>query len=98
MDPSRVRVSGPLACFKSGFLSFLVAAGYGLSTRTKFLMAMNHVSRWLIERDLGPTELNSNRIREFVFYRRKRGHAIPGSLRGLELLVRFLRERGVLPP
>lgn len=46
-DPSRVRMSGPLAAYRSGFTEELIRLGYTRESTARQLHLMAHLSRWL---------------------------------------------------
>lgn len=95
--PSRVRISGPLAGYSSGFRSALAAQGYRLEPAATQLQLAAHLSRWLEERGLGAGDLTQERIDEFVAARQKAGYRLLRSAMGVAPLVGYLRGLGVVP-
>ena len=57
-SPSRVRVSGPLEAYATGFREELSTLGYSARSATGHLQLMAHLSRWLIETGLRDKPLN----------------------------------------
>jgi integrase/recombinase XerD len=96
-DPSRVRVSGPLAQYAAGFAAELVAVGYRPASATIQLRLLAHLSRWLeteglVPGGLGEAELERFRRQHLVRYASLRG------AQGLVPLLGHLRGLGVVPP
>jgi hypothetical protein len=46
-DPSRARVTGPLAPFAPGFVAELTRLGYTPNSASGQMFVMTHLSRWL---------------------------------------------------
>ena len=61
IDPSRIRVLGPLAPFASGFAEELNRQGYTLSSARKQMWLLAHLSQWLVSEGLGVNELRDAR-------------------------------------
>ena len=97
-DPSRVRVSGPLGLYASGFRAELEAQGYSPGTVAVKLQLVAELSRWLSAHDLEVGDLTSARIEEFFEVRRARVRVLFVSSRALQALVDYLDRVGVLPP
>ena len=57
-NPDRVRVTGPLAAFNSGFAAELVRLGYRANAAANQLQLIAHLSRWMTERGLTVDGLN----------------------------------------
>jgi len=96
-DPSRVRVSGPLEGYVSGFARELVRVGYRRNTVACQLRLMAHVSFWLGREGLDAGDLTEAAVEEFFAARRAAGHATLRSPRALEPLLEYLRGLGVEP-
>ena len=97
-DLSRIRVTGPLEPYVSGFVAELVERGYTPVSAAHQLRLMAHVSRWLASRGLGPDDLSPARVEEFVAVRRAAGYVNYVTPRALAALLEHLRELGVVPP
>ena len=69
-DPSRVRVSGPLAAYRDGFAEGLAKQGYTAGSAQRQVHLMAHLGRWLDSRGLGADGLTADRAREFLAVRR----------------------------
>jgi hypothetical protein len=82
-DLSRVRVSGPLGLYASGFRAELEAQGYSPGTVAVKLQLVAGLSRWLSAHDLGVGDLTSARIEEFFEVRRARVRVLFVSSRAL---------------
>ena len=96
-DPSRVRVSGPLEVFASGFVAELARLGYRRTPATFQLQLMAHVSRWLQSEGLGAGELSSEVVERFLAERRAAGYTNYVTARALAPLLGYLRGLGVAP-
>jgi integrase/recombinase XerD len=97
MDPSRVRVVGPLAAYRVGFGKELSGQGYTPGSASLQLLLMAHVSRWLVAQGLTAGEFTPVRVGEFLEARRADGYTARVSLRGLTPLLGYLRGLGVVP-
>lgn len=96
-DPSRVRVSGPLGVFASGFAAELARLGYRRTPATFQLQLMAHASRWLHGEGLGAGELTSEVVERFLEERRAAGYTNYVTARALAPLLGHLRGLGVAP-
>ncbi|HEX3478220.1 MAG TPA: site-specific integrase [Kofleriaceae bacterium] len=97
-DPSRVRVSGPLEVFASGFAAELARLGYRRTPATFQLQLMAHASRWLRREGLGAGELTSDVVERFLAERRAAGYTNYVTARAMAPLLGYLRRLGVAPP
>ena len=97
-DLSRIRVTGPLEPYVSGFAAELVQRGYTPVSVGHQLRLMAHVSRWLASEGLGPDDLSPAQVEEFVAARRAAGYVNYVTPRALVALLEYLRELGVVPP
>jgi len=73
-DPSRVRVSGPLATHAVTFGDQLLLAGYPPERVVRHLQLLAQLSRWMETRGLGEAELCEERLGEFLDERRAAGY------------------------
>jgi len=96
VEPSQVRVIGPLASQAEGFCEFLVDRGYSPTRRLAHVRLMAEVSRWLAARDLGATDLDPERVVRLAARRRRQGRDLC-SPRSLRPLLSFLEGRGLSP-
>jgi site-specific recombinase XerD len=97
-DPSRIRVTGPLEPYASGFVAELVERGYTPVSVAHQLRLMAHVSRWLALDGFGPDDLSPGRVEQFVAARRDAGYVNYVTTRALAALLEYLRGVGVVPP
>lgn len=97
-DLSRIRVTGPLEPYVSGFIAELAERGYTPVSAAHQLRLMAHVSRWLAGRGLGSDDLSSARVGEFMAARRAAGYNNFVTPRALAALLEHLRGLGVVPP
>ena len=97
-DLSRIRVTGPLELYVSGFVAELVERGYTPVSVAHQLRLMAHVSRWLACEGFGPDDLSPARVEEFVAARRAAGYVNYVTPKALVALLEHLRELGVVPP
>jgi integrase/recombinase XerD len=96
-DPSRVRVSGPLEGYASGFAAELARVGYMRNAVACQLRLTADVSCWLAGKGLDAAALTMPVVEEFIAARRAAGHVMLRSPRALEPLLAYLREQGVEP-
>lgn len=96
-DPSRVRVSGPLEVFASGFAAELARLGYRRVPVVFQLQLMAHASRWLQRVGLGADELTSEVVERFLAERRAAGYTNYVTARAMAPLLGYLRGLGVAP-
>jgi site-specific recombinase XerD len=97
-DPSRVRVSGPLEGYASGFAAELARVGYTRNATACQLRLMAHLSGWLVRKEMDAAGLTAAAVEEFLAARRAAGHTTLRSSRALEPLLAHLRELGVVQP
>lgn len=96
-SPSRVRVSGPLACYVTGFRAELEAQGYRPNAVSDQLRVFAHASRWLGKNGLEPEDLTHDRVVAFLSARRAEGYRLWRSEKGVAPLLGYLRGIGILP-
>ena len=97
IDPSHVRLAGPLVPHRDGLWAALLAQGYAPRSSVNLLRLMAHLSRWLEAQAIEPKELDSERIEEFLEHRRAAGYTERLSPRGLKPILRYLRCSGAIP-
>lgn len=73
-DPSRVRVSGPLAPYAVGFAQELVRRGYSGHGVTRHVQLLAHLSRWLEAGGFDASDLSEERLAEYLVSRREAGY------------------------
>jgi hypothetical protein len=95
-NPSRVRISGPLAGLAPGLVVRLEVLGYRPSSATAKVQLFADLSRWLDRLGLGPGDLDGARIAGFLAERRARG-SNQYSERSLAVALAYLRGLGVAP-
>ena len=96
-DPSRARVSGPLASYAPGFVAELLGAGYRPVSASFQLQLMAHLSRWMQASEVAPGALSGEELERFLAARRAAGYTNYLSPKALVPLVRYLRGLGVVP-
>jgi site-specific recombinase XerD len=94
-DPSRVRVTGPLAPYSAGFAGELVAAGYTRQSVCHHLRLMADASRWLGA--AGDRALTPGGVQAFLAWRRRGGRRRQVTAKMLEPLVDYLCRAGAAP-
>jgi len=94
-EPSRVRVSGPLEPFASGFIAELEEAGYRPAAAAVQLRVLAHLSLWLAEEGLRPGELVESEVDRFRQEHAARFVSVHGA--GVAVLLRYLRGVGAVP-
>jgi integrase/recombinase XerD len=91
----RVRVTGPLASYASGFRVDL--AGQGYKSGLDLLMLMAHLSRWMSVGGLGADDLTCERVEMFVRSVRRPGRRVSLSMRAVTPLLDYLVGVGAVP-
>lgn len=94
---SRVRVTGPLAGYAEQFTAVLIAQRYTPLSAANQVRLMAHASRWLAGRGLAAAEFSAELTEEFLRERRAEGYTHLRTRRGMQPLMRFLTDRGVVP-
>ena len=95
--PSRVRVTGPLEPYASGFREELARQGYRPHAASNQLQLMAHAGRWLASRELGAGELTPARVDEFLEARRAEGYTLWLSPKAMVPVLAYLRGLDVVP-
>jgi integrase/recombinase XerD len=96
-DPSRVRVTGPLAVFAGGFTGELARLGYKPNAAADQLRLMAHLSRWMDAGHHGVAGLTPPVTEVFLAARRAEGYVLWLSPKALVPLLGYLRRLGVAP-
>jgi integrase/recombinase XerD len=96
-DPSRVRVTGPLSAFAAGFAAELTDQGYTPDSAGYQMRLMAHLSRWLLNKELGASDLRTVEVDRFLRARRATGCRHLLSIKGMRPLLTYLRDLGVAP-
>lgn len=96
-DPSKVRISGPLAVHADGFAADLAQRGYATSSVASHLRLAAHVSRWLDQQGLDFSSLTWESADAFLAHRRATGRVTRLSRRALAPLLAYLQVAGVAP-
>jgi integrase/recombinase XerD len=95
-DPSRVRVTGPLAPYAAGFAAELLAVGYRPASAALLLGPVAHLSRWLDDEGLDAGSLSAGVVDQFLAARRAAGYKHYLSRKALAPLLEYLRRLGVV--
>jgi integrase/recombinase XerD len=90
-------VSGPLAPFAVGFVSWLAARGYSRSAAADRLYQFDQLSRWLERERLGVGELRVEQAERFLAARRAAGLVTWVAPQSTMLPLGYLRALGVAP-
>jgi integrase/recombinase XerD len=97
IDLSRVKVSGPLSAFATGFADHIIRQGYNPRSARKHMWLLNHLSNWLASEGLGAEELSAEEVERFQRDRYAAGRKSLLSIRAMEPIVSYLRSLGVAP-
>ena len=89
--------SGPLAPYANGYREELERLGYSPWTASAHMYLMAHLSRWLDEVGLDPSEFTPEQARQFLADRRSSGQVRRLTPRGLIPLLGYLRGIGAVP-
>jgi site-specific recombinase XerD len=87
--------TGVLAGYLDGFSAWLWECGYSRATAHPYLRVAAGFSLWLDEKSLGTSEVDESCCRQFLRQRRRR-RLHRGDWAALRLLLRHLRETGVI--
>jgi len=90
-NPSRVRMSGPLARYGSGSVEELFRLGYTRQSTVRQVHLMAHLSRWLASEGIQVAGLTPTVADAFLTARRAAGYAGWLSSRALSPLLTYLR-------
>jgi integrase/recombinase XerD len=90
-------VSGPLAPYSAGFVSWLASRVYSPSAAAQRLYQFDQLSRWLEREGLSVEELTVEQAERFAVDRRAAGLVTWVSPRSVVLPLGYLRELGVVP-
>lgn len=94
-DLSRVRISGPLEPFATGFASALLRQGYTKNSAYSQMRLMAHLSRWLAGERLDTREFQAADVERFLDARRSAGYTTLFTGKGLRPMLAYLRDQGV---
>jgi integrase/recombinase XerD len=97
MDPSGVRVAGPLGAHAAGFVAELARLGYTSESAYGQMLLMAHVSRWLAGEALDEGGLTQEAAGRFLAARKAAGYTGYLSPKALVPLLGWLRRAGVVP-
>jgi integrase/recombinase XerD len=90
-------VSGPLAPYAAGFVSWLASRAYSPSAAAQRLYQFDQLSRWLEREGLGVDGLTVEQAERFAADRRAAGVVTWVSRQSVVLPLGYLRELGVAP-
>lgn len=97
LDPSRMRVVGPLESFAAGLAAELLGLGYKPVAVVFQLQLLAHASRWLEGEGLGADALTTEVVERFLGERRAAGYTSYVTARAMAPLLGYLRGLGVAP-
>ena len=98
IDPSRVRVPGPLAPFVTGFADELARQGYTPLSARNQIRLMADLSRWLLSEDIGAGDLSAANVDRFLCHRRATGSRRLRSIKAARPILSYLYELDVARP
>jgi site-specific recombinase XerD len=96
IDPSHIRITGPLKSYVGDVWSALLARGYTPLSSGNLLRLMARLSGWLEGKGLQAQELTHACIAEFLEERRQTGYTEYLSRRGLEPILKHLQTAGII--
>jgi integrase/recombinase XerD len=97
IDPSRIRVIGPLSTFTVGFADELADQGYTPISARFQMRLMAHLSSWLFNEGLGAGDLRAGELERFLHARRAAGYVQYLSIKALRPLLIYLGNLGIAP-
>jgi integrase/recombinase XerD len=97
IDPSQIRVLGPLSTFAAGFADELAHQGYTPHSARSQIWLMAHLSRWLVDEGLDAGDLRMAEVERFLRARRAAGYTQLLSIKAMRPMLTYLRDLGVAP-
>jgi integrase/recombinase XerD len=97
IDPSRIRVPGPLEAFAAGFARELSRQGYTPNSACLQMHLMAHLSRWLGDKRLDGAARCVAEVERFLADRRAVGYTNHRTVKAMRPMLSYLRELGVAP-
>jgi integrase/recombinase XerD len=97
IDLSRVRVSGQLSAFATGFADHMTRQGYSPHQTRLQLLLLNHLSNWLASEGLVVGELRAKEVEQFQLSRHEAGYSFLRSIRAMQPILGYLRGLGIVP-
>lgn len=98
IDPSRVRVTGPLEAHAAGFASELARQGYRPIGARNQMRLFAQLSRWLAGEGLCVSQFGPVQVDRFLHARRAAGSTFLLSIKALQPSLAYLRGLGVVVP
>lgn len=92
----RVRVVGPLAPYAEGVRAELSRLGYALGTAENHIRVVAHLSQWMSDEGVVPSELSQERLEQFFAVLRGRWKR-PPTIQTLAPTLVWLRDLQVVP-
>src|SRR6266446_683047 len=90
IDLSRVRVSGPLSAFATGFADHMTRQGYSQQQARVQLLLLNRLSNWLVSKGLDAGELRAREVEQFQLSRHEAGYRFLRSIRAMQPILGYL--------
>src|SRR5262252_1374168 len=97
IDPSQIRVLGPLSTFTAGFADELAYQGYTPNSARLQIWLMAHLSSWLVKEGLDAGDLRPAELERFLRARHASGYTQYRSIKALRPLLNYLRGLGITP-
>ena len=97
IDPSQVRLVGPLSPFAAGFAEELVQQGYRPRAVRNQMGLVADLSRWLLNEGISAEKLHTAEVERFVDARRVTGYTRLISIKALQPIFVYLRGLAVAP-
>jgi len=94
----RVRMRGPLVAHRDALWEEWLGRGYAPLSARNLLRVAAHLSRWLDEGHLSPSDLTAARLEDFLRHRRACGYTCWLTPKGLAPILEPLRVLGAVPP
>lgn len=98
MDASRVRVSGPLACWAPELVRWLTDCGFGAKASVEHVRRLAVLSRWLDQQRREPGSVDEELVATMVAELHAEGKNTTLTPRSFRRLLGFLRAHGAVPP
>src|ERR1700738_2813502 len=95
IDLSRVRVSGPLSAFATGFADHMTQQGYSPQQARIQLLLLNHLSNWLVSVGLDGWGGRGKGVAEFHLSRYDAGYSLLLSFGAMQPMPGYPRGLGI---
>jgi len=97
IDPTGIRISGPLAGFAEGYGTELAQLGYAPASVRLQKKVLADLSDWLSSHGMAAADLRRSDLDRFLRHRRAAGHTRYASIRAVRPVLDYLQRFEVVP-